>query len=497
MQKDAFEQDSISAKELDNALKEDPKTNNTMDYKLMVDMIKEMDQQYKDFQTSISENIKESYGIKPSIMEDFITIKKSDITMENVAAIRVFLANHAIDEEARKKYEGDEKISDEDVLEVANTLKGGSNILLESKQQADEVRRDAKPILDEYFSYLSSDKYIQIVKDKIDMLNAAIALEEDPLKRSEMEKQIKIISSTIDHSYLLRRFNKYGESEIKSIADAYFDNRKSKYIMERYKDKITKVGFNENIYVNFLNIEENFLPEKYSVFNNLFLFIYTRMIAYTDVYDRAELTIARSATSSIAKLIYHKYDNLTGENEFKSIIMNILDKFESYRDKFDKDNITHPNHPVRIAHEEEHEKNRKEALINSCKRFNISLDDIDVDNISADKLQEYFNEELDKLSKRELDEMRKEKEEKENDNPTESADGKSPLGVVDPSPDVSEEEEESKEEESEVENNNIFDLSSMGIQAINSETGEPIEDIRFCVDMSDDGDENPESTDEE
>ena len=50
MQKDAFEQDSISAKELDNALKEDPKTNNTMDYKLMVDMIKEMDQQYKDFQ---------------------------------------------------------------------------------------------------------------------------------------------------------------------------------------------------------------------------------------------------------------------------------------------------------------------------------------------------------------------------------------------------------------------------------------------------------------
>ena len=64
MQKDAFEQDSISAKELDNALKEDPKTNNTMDYKLMVDMIKEMDQQYKDFQTAISENIKESYGIK-------------------------------------------------------------------------------------------------------------------------------------------------------------------------------------------------------------------------------------------------------------------------------------------------------------------------------------------------------------------------------------------------------------------------------------------------
>ena len=278
MQKDAFEQDSISAKELDNALKEDPKTNNTMDYKLMVDMIKEMDQQYKDFQTSISENIKESYGIKPSIMEDFITIKKSDITMENVAAIRVFLANHTIDEEARKKYEGDEKISDEDVLEVANTLKGGSNILLESKQQADEVRRDAKPILDEYFSYLSSDKYIQIVKDKIDMLNAAIALEEDPLKRSEMEKQIKIISSTIDHSYLLRRFNKYGESEIKSIADAYFDHRKSKYIMERYKDKITKVGFNENIYVNFLNIEENFLPEKYSVFNNLFQHFFTPFI---------------------------------------------------------------------------------------------------------------------------------------------------------------------------------------------------------------------------
>ena len=93
--------------------------------------------------------------------------------------------------------------------------------------------------------------------------------------------------------------------------------------------------------------------------------------------------------------------------------------------------------------------------------------------------------------------MRKEKEEKENDNPTESAEGKSPLGVVDPSPDVSEEEEESKEEESEVKNNNIFDLSSMGIQAINSETGEPIEDLRFCVDMSDDGDENHESTDEE
>lgn len=492
MQKDAFEQDSISTKELDNALNEDPNTNSTMDYKLMVDMIKEMDQQYKDFQSTLSENFKESYGIKSSILEDFITIKKSDITMENVAAIRVFLANHAVDEEARKKYEGDEKISDEDVLEVATTLKGGSNILLESKQQADEVRHDAKPILDEYFSYLSSDKYIQIVKDKLDMLNAAIALEEDPLKRSEMEKQIKIISSTIDHSYLLRRFNKYGDAEIKSIADAYFNNHKSKYIMERYKERITKVGFKENIYVNFLNIEENFLPEKYSVYNNLFLFIYTRMIAYIDVYDKAELTIARSATSAIAKLIYHKYDNLTGENEFKSIIMNILDKFESYRDKFEKDNITHPNHPVRIAHEEEHEKNRKEALINSCNRFNISLDDIDVDNMSADKLQEYFNDELDKIRNRELDEIKKEKEDNENDAPSESADGKSPLGVVDPNPDVSEDEEE----DSESTNNNIFDLSSMGIQAINSETGEPIENLGFSVDMTND-DETHENTDEE
>ena len=117
---------------------------------------------------------------------------------------------------------------------------------------------------------------------------------------------------------------KLGKKEIDSIKVAYFDKSKGSYIIDKYKAKIKHFGFEEKLFHYFFNIEENFLEEEYHVYNNLFLFIYMRMVAYSDPYDKTEKMYIQSLTSNLANLIYHRFDSTENEKNFLEIIKRVL-----------------------------------------------------------------------------------------------------------------------------------------------------------------------------
>ena len=75
------------------------------------------------------------------------------------------------------------------------------------------------------------------------------------------------------------------------------------------------------------------------------------------------------------------------------------DLFIEYKDYFNENNTTNPNHPLRIEAEKRHEVRRRETLLKGMKDFKIEGYD---PNWSNDKLQEYFNEKIEEMTKEQI-----------------------------------------------------------------------------------------------
>ena len=186
-------------------------------------------------------------------------------------------------------------------------------------------------------------------------------------------------------------------------------NKRGSYVINRYKDKIVKFGFDANLYKYFFNLEENFLSEEYHPFNNLFLFYYMRFVAYSDPYKEEDKVYVLSLTSAIANLIYHRFpkdkkevdDSAIDEsnvNAAEQRFIKILEKFASFfedqREYFFENNTMRPGHPIREEMTAKREMERKAELIKKMSELNITGYD---ENMSANELQEYFNSKLDEV----------------------------------------------------------------------------------------------------
>ena len=252
---------------------------------------------------------------------------------------------------------------------------------------------------------MSSDKVKAARMKRLEAMRKALELESDPYQIKKIKDMIDAMEASMNFSFLQTRFEKYGQKEINNIKEGYFDDKRGSYIITRYKDKIRRFGFNPEVYKYFFNIEENFLAKKYSPFNNLFLFIYMRMVAYADINSKTDNLLVHSITGALANLIYHKFNSTENEQYFLQVVSEILDRFESDRDYFIENNTTYEEHPARKEAELKHEEKRRRSLIKK-------MDDLQIKGYnpeaSADELQEYFNRENELLVKKQLNKMNEE-----------------------------------------------------------------------------------------
>ena len=242
--------------------------------------------------------------------------------------------------------------------------------------------------------------------------------ETDPSKKKKMEKMISDMEAASDLSFVHERFEKFGEKEVESIKTAYFDRIRGSYIIDKYNSKMKSFGFDAKLYTYFFNLEENFLPEEYHPFNNLFLFIYMRMVAYADKSNKRDVMFIQSLTSTMANLIYHKFNSSELEQGFIDIIKLVDDHFMKYKEYFEKNNETYEKHPARIHAAQVRETHRKELLCR--KMFELGITGYDMD-WTADQLQEYLNQETDHMIDDQLNTFKQKKEEPTDEAETEEA----------------------------------------------------------------------------
>lgn len=368
------------------------------DYKIIIDMIKEVDEQYKTMKSTLSDMVKYTYGLNPDVLDMILPYNKDDISSLNIDEIKEFLNKYLIDNTDTRYNDMD----DNQLIETMVSLKDASLVLLTTKKEADEIKESSNDVLKEYFNYMTSDKVKKSREKRLEAMKKALELETNEIEKNKIQKMINTIESTLNFSFVKERFNRLGHKELENIVEGYFSMNKGSYIIDRFKSKISKFGYNVDIYKYFFNIEENFLPKKYSPFNNLFLFIYMRHVAYADPYNKDDKMMVQALTGAFANLIYHKFESLESEQFFIQVITEVLDMFINdfdYTDYFKENNTTYEEHPVRKEVEANHEKRRKEALINMLKNMNISTFD---ESMSADELQEIYNRETEIMIKNQI-----------------------------------------------------------------------------------------------
>lgn len=386
------------------------------EYKSMVDMIKVMDEQYKMLYDTTCEQLDFNYSMKKNILDILIAYSDNDINNMNIEEIESVIGRYStVDNNSDKLYneylDSEKEIhgndetyiykNKEDYLkEILFDIKKMAISLLQSKRDADGIKKETQSAMDEYFKKYSSTELVEKKLNKINEYKEKLKTETDAEQRYRMKEKVKIMENSLTFDFLFKPFETNLDKEVNSIKRSFFDSSSSKYIINKYERKIIKFGFNNNIYKNFFNIEEMFLPEEYHVFNNLFLFIYMRFISKADPYREDHKKYVESLTSSLSNLIYHRYSSTEQEEEFINIIKRILDYFQEYKDYFNEFNTTHPKHTMRIEADAKHEEKRKEMLVTRMNELKITGYDI---NSSADQLQEYLNNELEKRINIELD----------------------------------------------------------------------------------------------
>ena len=358
------------------------------DYKFIIDMIKEMEEQYKLLKDVALSQAEVRFNLTKDVYTGIIPITEDDIKTMTGSEMKEFLSKYLIEDQQLPAN------NDDEVRNIMTELKTMSLQLLSSKKDIDDIKKESNNMMKDYFNYLSSPMAQEKRANRLKALKEAVEKTDDEDKKKSMMRMITTMEEAQNLSFLFTRFDTLGDKEIKSIVDSFFDRRRGAIVVDRFKLKIKKFGFDSLLYRYFFNLEENFLDEQYHAFNNLFLFIYMRFVSHADPYNKKDVMFVQSLTSSLANLVYHKFNSISNEDDFKNIIQKVVDKFMKYHDKFESDNSTHPTHPVRIEIDNKKQQERRKALIAKMEELKITGYD---ENASADELQEYLNTELEKM----------------------------------------------------------------------------------------------------
>lgn len=257
----------------------------------------------------------------------------------------------------------DEKVSaiKTDLLQLWDSADAYFN-MINAKNDIDKELQNA---MSDYNAYLSSDEMKKREENQLKDLREKVEQEKDQVKKAAYKKKLDIIESSRTFDFMYERMESLQSKEIDNIVTSFFDKRRSNYIIDRYSNRIKKLGLNSEIYKNLLDIESLFLGDDYYPFNNLFLFIMLRFIAYADVYSDKDSLYCQSILINVSKLKYHKFDSDSDKQLMIALIRKVDDYFMDYKDIFIEKNVTNPLSEYRINAEKE----RTEKSIQNLKEF--------------------------------------------------------------------------------------------------------------------------------
>ena len=286
----------------------------------------------------------------------------------------------------------------EDMRKDLKACKGLSNTAYEMQKSFKEVQDIYNESVDEDWKRRNSKEYRDATLKRIEEWKSEIE-KMDPVKDAKMirdlRQKVEFMESTITLDFITERI-KHVEKEKSTIMRQFFSESEGSYSLNRCKSRSPKFGFDADWYKFFFNLEENFLPEEYHAFNNLFLFNVMRFIGYQDPYNTKDRGMVQAIVSSLTGLVYHKFADTEMENVIISLIKDYDSYFEDQREKFMKDNTTRPNHPIRLEQSKKADADRRNELFAAMVKFDFEIPE-NAAEISTRDLQEYFNNKMEEM----------------------------------------------------------------------------------------------------
>lgn len=379
---------------------EEQESFNPQDYSVIRDMMKEMDDWNKMLKDETHSILKNNYGLTNFAVLGIIPYTDEKIEAMTLEDVYAFIEKY---KDQSSNVEPIETL--EDGIKMMKEVKELQMNLYSAELEASKLKEQSHDILNDYFEYLSSPEVVEARRKRLEKMRELAANETDEYKKHKINKMIDSMEKADNMEFIFKGFYENAERETRLIMEQFFDEKRGSYIIDRYKKRVSKFGFNVDLYKYFFNLEENFLSEKYHAFNNLFLFHYMRYIAYADPYDKTDKLFVQSITSTIANMVYHRFDSKMEEQKF----IHVIEKFEEYfMDKYDyfmENNTTRPGHPVREQASAKYEIEQKTRLMAKMDELGITGYD---ESMSAKEMHEFFNTKMDEM----LEAQRKEKEAK-------------------------------------------------------------------------------------
>lgn len=362
---------------------------NPTDYKVVRDMLNNLEEMHQTLHDMTVNELHNTYGVNEGILHGIGLMTDDDIQISGLADYEALYEKY---KNGHSRYEVPK--TDEDAVRILVELKTRQRNLYESEQNLEEVRSDSTAVLNEYLEYMTSEKAAEARKRQFEIYREACSQEQDEVKRNEMLRMITTVHSTESYSYFFDRIDALGDEEIKNLVYTFFDDRRSKYVVDKFKAKIKMFGFNPRLYHYFFDLEEHFLPERYHVYNNFFLFFYMRFVAYSQKYSKFDTVLVQSFTSAISRLVYHKYPTTDDERKMVAAMGQFLNYFSPYHELFAAQNTSWSKHPERAAYHANEESKKKESLIAMMNKKGITDYDPDA---TSEELMAYINAQMDRL----------------------------------------------------------------------------------------------------
>lgn len=364
----------------------------------VVDMIKSVDESI-DFLQGLNREMKENFHVDKEFCKtvDALTDSDMELLSDNFDEFVIKYNAKCHFDNLKEPWQNSDDYKDKEFKEfvkyVIDSIKDSDKSIDELRAESKKYKEELHKITSDYFSYINSKEYQDLQQKKIDGMRANLDQEPDPTKRRKVKKLLDDMESAKSLDFLVERVVDLGKKEISNIVNSYFDQNRSALIMTKFKARMKGFGFSPNIYKGFFNIEENFLPEEYWQFNNLFLFHVMRTISYFHTDSDTHSLYMRTILIRLYNLVYHKFSDQESETEFIDFIRNFIDLFKDYSEKFELSNISSPRHPDRIRKNQEFEMMRREHLRKKLKDVGIDPEDQNLSSEELKKLwQDYVNE---------------------------------------------------------------------------------------------------------
>lgn len=346
----------------------------------LVEMSKSMDESLNTYESLMLADFEEKHGLRFGIIGELATFKRSQIEKFSDNVVNNIYTSFVLDRESKKDntasetYEETSKKRRETLLTIYDESEEYIRMLYDREKVHHQVE-DAK---NDYVKYLESDEYKAKKQENLDKLHQLMEDAKTDEERAHYQDVISTLKSAEKLEFIFCRFNLFGDAEIDNIAENFFDKRRVKYIEDKYITKMTKLGFKNASVAHLTRIEETFLGEGFAPYNNLFLFIAMRYVAYSDLSDKKNAQFISSLILKLNKLVYHKLGD--DENEMVEVIRAVDEKFVGMRDRFANSN---PYYTKRAMIFEEMRK----SILNWYSENNLTLPEGN-EAMTADELRE-------------------------------------------------------------------------------------------------------------